>query len=231
MPAVIGFDTATEDTAVAVVRDGKVLFSCSLDPPPGERPLHATRLLPEIERAAAAAGGWDSIKRIAVGIGPGSFTGLRIGIATGRGLAQALGLELAGVGTLAALARGADGGDRPRLAVLDARRGEIFAALYGIEGDAIWEPFVVRPSELARRTAALAEAPLAVGSGAVRFRDELRGSGAEIPGDTDSSHRIAAPEVCAIGALAVASRPGEVAPIYLRQPDAERWRERHSTED
>jgi tRNA threonylcarbamoyladenosine biosynthesis protein TsaB len=234
MRALIGFDTATDDTAVATMCDGEVVFSSSAAPSGGGRPLHATRLLPELERAAAAAGGWQSIERIAVGIGPGSYTGLRIGIATAKALAQARGVELAGVCTLAALARGSAaraGPDRQRLAALDARRGEVFAALYDGAGVVVWEPFVGRPRALALQIARLPEAPLAVGSGAVRFRDELQGSGAEIPRDSDPSHRIAAREVCAIGAVAAAPGPAGVAPIYLRPPDAQRWRERDSTED
>jgi tRNA threonylcarbamoyladenosine biosynthesis protein TsaB len=234
MRAVIGFDTATEDTAVAATRDGEVLFSCSVKLPQGERPLHATQLLPELERAAEAAGGWGLVGRIAVGTGPGSFTGLRIGIATAKALAQALGIELAGVCTLAALARGAasgEGADRLRLAALDARRGEVFAALYDSAGEEVWEPFVAGPGELGRRIAGLAEPPLAIGSGTLRFRDDLQEGGAEIPADSDPSHRIAAREICAIGALVGASGPEGVTPIYLRPPDAQRWRERDSTDN
>jgi tRNA threonylcarbamoyladenosine biosynthesis protein TsaB len=233
MSVVIGFDTATDDTAVAAVRDGQLLFAASVGPGDDGRPAHATRLLAEVEEAAGAAGGWDSVVRIAVGVGPGSFTGLRIGVATAKALAQSLGIELVGVGTLAALARGAasGAGERPLLAALDARRGELFAALYDAGGEEIWEPFVVAPGELAERLARLSDPPLAAGSGALRFRDELQESGAEVLGDSDPSHRIAASEICAIGGLSNASDPEGVAPIYLRPPDAERWRERDSTDN
>jgi len=233
MSVVIGFDTATDDTAVAAVREGELLFAASAGPGDDRRPAHATRLLAEVEEAAAAAGGWDSVGRIAVGVGPGSFTGLRIGVATAKALAQSLGIELAGVGTLAALARGAASaaGGRLLLAALDARRGELFAALYDAEGEEVWEPFVVTPGELAERLAQLSDPPLAAGSGALRFRDELQESGAEVLGDSDPSNRIAAREICAIGGEISASDPGSVAPIYLRPPDAERWRERDSTDN
>jgi tRNA threonylcarbamoyladenosine biosynthesis protein TsaB len=233
MSVVIGFDTATDDTAVAAVRDGQLLFAASVGPGDDGRPAHATRLLAEVEEAAGAAGGWDSVVRIAVGVGPGSFTGLRIGVATAKALAQSLGIELVGVGTLAALARGAasGAGERPLLAALDARRGELFAALYDAGGEEIWEPFVVAPGELAERLARLSDPPLAAGSGALRFRDELQESGAEVLGDSAPSHRIAAREICAIGGLISASGPEGVAPIYLRPPDAERWRERDSTDN
>jgi tRNA threonylcarbamoyladenosine biosynthesis protein TsaB len=233
MPAVIGFDTATDDTAVAAIRDGDPVFSRSVERSGDGRPAHATRLLAEVEEAATASGGWDSVARIAVGVGPGSFTGLRIGVATARALAQARGVELARVGTLAALARGAAPGANGQqlLAVLDARRGEIFAALYDASGGELWEPLVAGPGELAERISQLTDSPLAVGTGALRFRDELERGGAEIPGEADPSHRVAALEVCAIGVCVGASNPADVTPIYLRPPDAERWRERDSTEN
>jgi tRNA threonylcarbamoyladenosine biosynthesis protein TsaB len=223
---VLGFDTATDQTAVAATRDGEVVFASAVDPASNGRPAHATRLLAEVEKAAAAAGGWSSVDRIVVGTGPGSFTGLRIGIATARALALAQGLELVGAGTLEGLARGAlPQAGRPVLAALDARRGELFSALFGPEGEQRWAPAVDAPDALADRISQLAEAPLAVGSGALRFRDELDKQGAEIPVDDDPSHRISAVEICAIGARAN-GRAAVPEPLYLRRPDAERWRER-----
>ena len=191
-------------------------------------PRHATALLAEVERAAAAAGGWERVELLAVGLGPGSFTGLRIGIATGRGLAASLGLPLRGVCTLDALGRGMGEAGLPgqHLAVFDARRGEVFAALYGAEGERLWEPFVGPPGQLAERVAALAAAPSAAGSGAVRFRHELAQHGVHIEDDDNPVHRVAARHVCALAAAA--GDGGPVAPIYLRPPDAERWRERDS---
>ncbi len=193
---------------------------------PGARPAHATALLPAIERAAEAAGGWPGVAAIAAGTGPGSFTGLRIGIATARALAAALGTPGVGVGTLDALALGmrdASGGERELLAALDARRGQLFAALYDASGSQLREPFLVDPDELAGFVSGLPRPPLAAGSGALRFRRELLGSGAEIPGEADPVHRIAGRHVCALGAGAGG---GALEPRYLRPPDAERWRER-----
>jgi tRNA threonylcarbamoyladenosine biosynthesis protein TsaB len=225
---VLGLDTATADTAVAAVADGKPLFEASLGPQPAGRPQHATRLLPEADRAAAAAGGWEAVDRLAVGIGPGSFTGLRIGIATARALAQALSLPIAGVGTLAALARGISEAHpgRSSLPLLDARRGEVFAALYDDRAEEVWKPLVATPEALARRIAELEQAPLAAGDGALRFRAELHGCGVEIPNDEDPVHRIAARHVCSLGIRSGGDEAAAVAPIYLRPPDAERWHER-----
>jgi tRNA threonylcarbamoyladenosine biosynthesis protein TsaB len=196
---------------------------------PQGRPRHATGLLTEVERAAEAAGGWEAVDLLAVGLGPGTFTGVRVGIATARGLGVSLGLPVRGVCTLDALARGIQEacGDGAALAVLDGWRGEVFAALYDAEGERLWEPAVYRPEELAERLAALEETPAVAGSGAVRFRQELARDGVRIADDSDPVHRVAARHVCAIAAAAAdeADRDG-LAPIYLRPPDAERWRER-----
>lgn len=165
---------------------------------------------------------------LGVGLGPGSFTGLRIGIATARGLATSLGLPVAGVCTLDAigLALGEAGVSGERLAVLDARRGEVFAALYSERGERSWEPRACRPEGLGARVAALAPAPRAAGSGAVRFRHELARHGVRIADDADPVHRVAARHICALAAASGGGGP--LAPIYLRPPDAERWRERDS---
>lgn len=206
-----------------------MLHESQLGLSPKGRPLHATGLLQEIERAAAAAGGWGAVDLIAVGLGPGTFTGIRIGIATARGLGVSLGLPLRGVCTLDALGRGIQEANEGAsgLAVLDGWRGEVFAALYGPDAERMWEPAVYRPEDLAERVAALDETPVVAGSGAVRFRQELTRDGVRIADDSDPVHRVAARHVCALAAaMAGEEDREELAPIYLRPPDAERWRER-----
>ncbi|HVY95775.1 MAG TPA: tRNA (adenosine(37)-N6)-threonylcarbamoyltransferase complex dimerization subunit type 1 TsaB [Solirubrobacterales bacterium] len=238
---VVGFDTATPDTAACAWRDGEVLEESLLGLSAAGSPRHATSLLAEVEKAADAAGGWPAVDLIAVGLGPGSFTGLRIGIATARGLAGALGLPASGVCTLDALARGmqdsastapsqspAPQRNSGSLVVQDARRGELFSALYDAGGKRLWDPFVSRPEELLERVAELAEPPRAAGSGAVRFRDELARYGVRIADDADPVHRVAARHICALAAAGGVAEAGPLEPIYLRPPDAERWRERDS---
>lgn len=194
-------------------------------------PLHTTALLEEVERAVDAAGGWGAVDRIAVGVGPGTFTGLRVGVATARALGLSRGLPVNGVGSLDALARGMGEATGPPscLAVIDARRGEVCAALYTAGGERLWGPLLSTPEELAERIARLPDTALCAGSGAVRFRQQLASRAVEIPDDADPVHRIAARHICA---LAVAGsgedESGTVAPFYLRPPDAERWRERDS---
>ena len=154
MSAVLGMDTATGVLAVAVAVDGEVLRETATGPGEDGRPRHSALLLREVEACVELAGGWGRIDRIAVGVGPGSFTGLRIGISTARALAQARSLPLAPVGTLAALAAGIreGAGDTAAqaLPVLDARRGQVFAALHGPDGEELWEPAVLAPGELGR---------------------------------------------------------------------------------
>ena len=226
--AVLGIDTATASAAVAVSRGEELVDERSAGPAPAGRPRHAAVLLEEVEQAVMAAGGWDAIGLIAVGVGPGTFTGLRIGISTARALAQARELSLAPVSSLAALARGIDGPEpeRPRLAAIDARRGEMFAALHGPGGAPVWEPFVAAPEAVAERLSSLAVSPLAAGDGALRFREQLEAAGAKVLPDADKAHLVAARHVCALAAGVRPVRPEQVKPIYLRRPDAEVWRER-----
>jgi tRNA threonylcarbamoyladenosine biosynthesis protein TsaB len=225
---VLGVDSATADAVAGVTADGEVLRESRIEPGPDGRPRHSQVLLEEIERCVDTAGGWERIDRIAVGIGPGSFTGLRIGIATARGLAQARDIPIAPVGSLSALARGisAVGPGRPALPVIDARRNEAFAALFEDGGAELWPPFVASPDELARRLGELDRGPLAAGDGALRFAAELEAAGATVAPPDDQVHRIAARHVCSVGEAAVEATPDQIQPLYLRPPDAKRWLER-----
>ncbi len=142
------------------MRGGEVLYESLLGLSEKGSPLHTTALLAEVERAVEAAGGWAEFELVAVGVGPGSFTGLRVGVATARALGLSCGLRVAGVGTLDALGRGLGerSGGSMRLPVLDARRGEVFAASFAADGKRVWEPFVCPPEELAERIATLGRA-------------------------------------------------------------------------
>jgi tRNA threonylcarbamoyladenosine biosynthesis protein TsaB len=227
---VLGLDTATAATVAGVLRaDGRVVEARD-DPAPGVRPAHAARLLELAEAALGEAGvGWEAVDRLAVGVGPGSFTGLRIGIATARALAQARGLPVVGVSSLEALARGS-GEAESVLAAIDARRGEAFAAAWTqtltkgaapfrrVEG---WgRPLALGPEALAERVRALPGAPLAVGDGAVRFRRPLEAAGALVPPDEDAVHHLRAEHVCRLGAEGTPTDRDALLPDYLREPDA-----------
>jgi tRNA threonylcarbamoyladenosine biosynthesis protein TsaB len=222
---VLGFDTSTAELSVAVVAGGRLLAERDAGPDETGRPRHATELLPAIEAALAEAGGWEAVTLIAVGVGPGTFTGLRIGVATARALAQARDVALAGVSSLAALAAGVESyPGRPRLAAIDGKRSEAFAALYDESGAELWPASVGAPDALSERVAELDLAPVAVGDGSVRFRHQLEHAGAVVPADDDPAHRVRARHLCRLAEAAPEQR--DIEPNYLRRPDAELWRER-----
>jgi tRNA threonylcarbamoyladenosine biosynthesis protein TsaB len=267
---VLGFDTATPATAVALrLGDGSTL-QVRDDPGVGERPGHTTRLLGFANELLESANiGWSALERIAVGRGPGSFTGLRVGMATARGLAQSLGIELVGVSSLRALAEGGRttiGEDQPVstgpvspgpasavsagsagtsqgtgrattsvLAVLDARRGEAFAAAYLLtereSAEELVPPCALAPEDLGSiveqaeaREGANVEGMRwqAVGDGAVLFRAPLEAAGVVVLPDSSPLHLLGAEAICAIGARAepIVSQQA-VLPDYRRRPDAE----------
>jgi tRNA threonylcarbamoyladenosine biosynthesis protein TsaB len=233
---VLAFDTATPATTVALCDSaGAEPLQARDDPEPGRRPNHTTRLMALIAEVLARAGcGWDGVDRIAVGVGPGTFTGLRIGVATARALARSREIELVGISTLQSLALGAVEEARARgadaiLPVLDARRGEVFAAAW-ITGEVdgapaagrLLQPVAVAPSALAQTAARVGDSCLAIGDGAVAFRAVLERSGTSIVDGGSRLHRV---DAVFTGRLAFGSQSAaaeSVRPEYLRLPDAER---------
>ena len=191
----LAFDTATSVATSALVRDGELL---------GERTSRAVSVLADAQQLLDQAGAEPrQLDGIVVGTGPGSFTGVRMGIAAARTLALALELPLAGVSTLNALAAGAEG----TLPVVDAGRREVFALLDG-------SPVVAAPRELNVPPGALC-----VGDGAVRYRATLEELGAVVP-ERDSELHL--PRARFHAQLARDFGPPDaVQPLYLRIPDAE----------
>jgi tRNA threonylcarbamoyladenosine biosynthesis protein TsaB len=189
---ILAFDTATDRATSALVADGEVL---------GERVSRAATLLEDVDallRQGSAHA--NELEGIAVGIGPGSFTGVRIGVAAARGLSFALGVPVAAVSTLDVLAAGAPGA----LPVIDAKRREVFV-----------------PGPLALPPDALEVEPgrTCVGDGAVRYREVLEAAGAEVPPDEDERHL---PRARFHALLARDFGPADlVQPLYVRAPDAE----------
>jgi tRNA threonylcarbamoyladenosine biosynthesis protein TsaB len=231
---VLGFDTATSATAVGLrLADGSTLQARD-DPAFGAHPGHATRLLELAHTLLTQAGiGWSAVERIAVGAGPGTFTGLRVGVATARGLAQSLEIELVSVSSLRALAEPAgEEAEGAVLAAIDARRGEVFVAGYlagegspnGLEpADELISPRALAPGDVTGALVAAGAPWLAVGDGAVRYREQLESAGATVPEDGSPIHRVSAEAICDLGAHAtVASSQIEaILPDYRRRPDAE----------
>lgn len=197
---ILAFDTATDVATSALVRNGEVI---------GERSSRPVRVLEDAQALVAEAGlEPDAVDAIAVGTGPGSYTGLRIGLVTARALSLSLGAPVAGVSTLAALAAGSSGA----VPVIDGRRGEVFTLEDGV-------PVVHKPEDMA-----VERGRTYVGDGAVLYRSELEARGAEIPADSDQRH---IPWARHTAALAKDYGPADCAePIYLRVPDAEKALER-----
>jgi tRNA threonylcarbamoyladenosine biosynthesis protein TsaB len=213
---VLGFDAATPATAVALARADRWLREARDDVTPGGRPRHAQALLGLSAELLSAAGlGWADIQLIAVGAGPGSYTGLRIALASARGIARAHGARVVGVSTLRALAEPLHG--RPALAVLDARRGEAFIAAY-LDGAQLLPPSVCGPAELGEIARRAAAEGLAIGDGALRYREQLESAGVEVAPAASALHRVGAGAICRLGAAGVLAG---ALPDYLRAPDAE----------
>jgi tRNA threonylcarbamoyladenosine biosynthesis protein TsaB len=235
---VLALDTATPRTSVAL-RDidaganvcmlAELDLSAVDDPQPGARPGHAQRLLGLIHELLDRGGaGWESLDRIAAGVGPGTFTGLRIGIATAEALSAASGRPLVGVSSLRSLALAAHDREpaRATLAVIDARRGEAFVAGWAAGDDplnvtASLSPRVLTPEQLARVAASVGTDTQAVGDGAVKFRELLEQAGVSVPADDSPLHGVSAREHCRLAALMQPAGDGRVEPAYLRLPDAE----------
>lgn len=223
---IVAFDTATDDTVVGARDGSEIAFGFAEGPDEKGRPRHSQSVLEAAEAAAESLGGWGSVDRIAVGLGPGTFTGIRIGIATARGLALGTGIPATGFSTLDALSAVPTDveTDDFRLAVIDARRGEAFAALYRADGNPEWPAAVHSPEALCDRVAGLSRPVIAGGSGAIRFRDELIRAGASVPGTESGIHRLSPDSICETGAASGSTDPLE--PNYLRLPDAQLWLQR-----
>jgi tRNA threonylcarbamoyladenosine biosynthesis protein TsaB len=204
---ILGFDTSTSATTVCLVRDDGEAFE--VEPPVGrlqEPPTHARELMPGIDSVMRDAGlGFGDLDAIAVGIGPGGFTGLRIGIATAHGIAQGAGIGIRPVLSIDALAAGID--DPQPFPLIDAKRKEVYGP----------GPFVGSIDD------AIARAPeggLAAGDGSIRFREALEEAGIRVaPGDS-RMHVVRGLYICRLAEAVQPAPPESVVPCYLRAPDA-----------
>jgi tRNA threonylcarbamoyladenosine biosynthesis protein TsaB len=218
----VGFDTSTAATSACVLRsDGRAFEHVPPAARLGEPPGHSRELLPLVadlmEQADVA---WADVDAIAVGAGPGTFTGLRIGVATARALATAAGLLVHPVSSLDALAAAAWPDERRVLALIDAKRGELFAALFE-DGERVVDPFAARPEQLEERIGRELAGAVAVGDGSLRFRQILEAAGVRVPPDGSELHVVRALHVCRLAAEVPAQHPEAVLPTYIRDPDAE----------
>ena len=227
---VLGIETSTPQTSIALGTQTEIVAAARLT----GKARHDV-VVPALEDLLRWSGlELRQIGGVAVGLGPGLFTGLRVGVETGKSLAQVLGVPIVGIGSLDALAFGVRHAGRLIGAVIDARRGEVFHALYrSVPGGIVRQTdyTVAPPDHLAADLEALREDVLLVGNGAILYRRELEvGPRVEI-GSATTGH----PEAAALVELAVPrllreeyDRLYDVVPLYLRKSDAEiAWDQRH----
>ncbi|OPZ61066.1 MAG: tRNA threonylcarbamoyladenosine biosynthesis protein TsaB [Deltaproteobacteria bacterium ADurb.Bin510] len=213
---ILALDTATQLCSLALVKAGQLTAELSLTVKAG----HSGSLLPAIDQLLTL-GGLEAheLDLIACGLGPGSFTGIRVGLATAKGLAAGLNCRLAGVCTLDAVAAAACPSRLPVVSLIDARKGEVFWARYTGDGRRQTELDHCRPAELAELVAAPC---LFTGNGLSIYGAELAASLGERFTSTPES--LWQPRAAIIAELAAAQSerplPHEIKPIYVRDSDA-----------
>ncbi len=219
----LAVDTSTLSCGVAVADDEELLSESLFT----SRQTHSRHLLGMVEETLSRSGlALSDLDGFAVTRGPGSFTGLRIGMSVVKGLAEVAGKPVAGISTLEALARGAVLAGKPILAMVDARKGEVYAALYAPDGKGgvteLSPPEAVSPEALLSR---IDGEVLCVGSGAVAYREAIEGTlgGKAFFAAECNTIRPSVVANLAFGAFqrneAVAA--AAVSPLYLRKSDAE----------
>ncbi len=221
---ILGISTSTDQVGCALGGQEGVLGSVHIC----RDRRHAEALAPSIEFLCASVGvGLDEIGAVAVDVGPGLFTGLRVGMASAKAIAYARRLPMVGVPSLDLVAFGVRHTARTIVCVLDARRGEVFwcwfkASPGGVQR--LGDPQVGSPEELASDLLARGGDVLAVGDGALRYREILAGLSSLEVADAGQAHPSASALVQLAHARAVREEfvaPHDVVPLYLRLPDAE----------
>jgi tRNA threonylcarbamoyladenosine biosynthesis protein TsaB len=221
---VLGIDTSTPQTSVAIGNDREILASVSIAGK-ARQELVTPALQQMIDWSGLDLG---RIGGIAVGIGPGLFTGLRVGVETAKTLAQVLNVPIVGITSLDALAFAVRHTSRRIACVIDARRGEVFAAAYrAVPGGVVRETdhLVLKPDHLVAELQAVPGEVLCVGNGAILYRREIEDLGSRVE---FASPAVAHPDAAALVELAIPrftreehDRLFDVVPLYLRKSDAE----------
>ncbi|MEN8140428.1 MAG: tRNA (adenosine(37)-N6)-threonylcarbamoyltransferase complex dimerization subunit type 1 TsaB [Thermodesulfobacteriota bacterium] len=222
-PLILAVENSTMCGSVALVSGGSCLYEQSLL----SSKTHSKRLLPSLKRAMAETGlEWDELDALAVSLGPGSFTGLRIGLATIKGLALATGLPLIGVSSLSGLASQFPHCSLQLCPILDARKSEVYTALYQNQAGVMTRTsdyLVMEPSKLCRL---LKEPTLFVGDGVPPYQEEISAELGPLAHFAPGQGFF--PRAASLGQLAVSrylaedfSDPATAVPIYIRASEAE----------
>lgn len=227
---ILGIESATAQVGCAIGGHEGVLASSHS----AQRRRHAESLAPQIEFSLKQARiTIDEISVVAVDIGPGLFTGLRVGIATAMATAFGLSVPMIGVSSLDLVAFPVRHTRRLIAATIDARRGEVFCAFYrqvpgGVQR--VSEPKVITPDELYGDLQAAGTECLVVGDGGIRYRDRFDGMTKVEVADVSLAHPSAASLVALAHSRALREefvQPQAISPLYLRRPDAEsNWQSR-----
>lgn len=207
----LALDTATPAVTVAL-HDGTASFGTVAESSQVDARRHGELLLPAVDRVLAEAGlGLDAVTDVVVGVGPGPYTGLRVGLMTADTFGLALGVPVHGVCTLDGLAYAAGIEDGPFVVATDARRKEVYWARYEDARTRVGGPAVDRPADIAEQVAGLP----AVGAGAALYPDTF--------GDVRGPEHVSAAALAALAAerLAAGEELLEPRPLYLRRPDAQ----------
>ncbi len=227
----LAIDTSSAGTLVVARSARGAIAERRHDPGTGERPAHTTLGLVLAAQALEELGlAWTDLSRVGVGTGPGSFTGLRAGLAAAAGIARRLDVPLVGVTATQLLAAGAAAraGERPLLTIVDGRRRELFverwtlAAPHGegpLAGRSRGGIEVVRRAEVAARLESMA-GWLVVGDGALLERDALLALGADVPEPGDAAHRLMGRALAELTASGTPEAADAVRPTYGRDADA-----------
>ncbi len=218
---VLACDTSTRLGSVALVESGVVTGEVAFHGT--ARDHHSSRLLEEVARLLGRRGlRLRDVDLFVASLGPGAFTGVRTTLATMKGLAWATGRPLAGVCSLRALAWPLLGRGVPVLAALDARKGEVYAALYAPDGATLLEPRACPAESLAEAATPLCpERVIGVGEGVLAYRERLERRMARFEVAEGPFHVIRASVLAHLGARTVRVPVDLAEPLYLRRPEAE----------
>ncbi|MBI2468584.1 MAG: tRNA (adenosine(37)-N6)-threonylcarbamoyltransferase complex dimerization subunit type 1 TsaB [Candidatus Rokubacteria bacterium] len=229
----LAVESSTLTGAVALLEGDTVVAESRLN----VAVTHSERLLTAVDQLLAGAR-WrlGDVEALAVAVGPGSFTGLRIGVSTMKSLAFATGKPLVGIPTLDALAWTLPFAAHPVCPILDAKKGEVYTALYRTDAgrlERLWEYRALAPAELAARLREAGGPVVFVGDGIGPFRELLDAALGAAARFAPPAHRL--PSAATVGDLArqalargEAADPGGLVPLYVRRSEAElgRGRER-----
>jgi tRNA threonylcarbamoyladenosine biosynthesis protein TsaB len=221
---VLGIDTSTPQTSLAIGTEREILAALSI-----AGTARQESVTPALQQLLTWSGvDLHQVDGVAVGVGPGLFTGLRVGVETAKTLAQVLAVSIVGINGLDALAFAVRYTPRRIAAVIDARRGEVFAAVYRpVPGGVVRETdlLVLKPDHLVAELEAVAGEVLCVGNGAILYRREIEELGSRVE---FASPAVANPDAAALVELAIPrflreefDRVFDVVPLYLRKSDAE----------